>query len=1097
MDPALRELLEGDPEEEVPVIVRLRDPEEPPPDVRIVARLGPIATCRVTRDTIVGLRAHEAVVSVKAPRDVVAEPQPPPVPTSGEAWADVRRPRNEFATGQGIVVGVVDWGFDFAHPDFRRPDGGTRLLALWDQRGGNGPPADPYGYGVVHTREAIDQALGTEDPYAALRYNPADADAGRGSHGTHVAGIVAGNGRGGGPSGLAPEADLVCVDMTSAGMKNLGDSVTLLEAVHFIADQARGRPWVINLSMGNHGGPHDGLTLVEMGLDAAVSEGPGRVICQSAGNYYARSVHSAGVLRPGGRRRLLWQTDEADITPNEMEVWYPGVDVLSVEVRSPGGRLSGSVMLTERGAITIDGREVCKIHHRAHDPNNSKNHIDIFLYPGAPAGVWEVVLTAVDVSDGRYHCWIERDGACPRCQSFLDPEIAVGSSTTGTICNGLRTIAVGAYDAHSPQPILADFSSSGPTADGRQKPDLVAPGVRVLSARSTPRGGEPDTPLYTRMSGTSMAAPHVAGTVALMLEAAPRPLWVREVRALLLRATRPAGGTEHDRWGDGILDTASAVQAARNLPQDWVAGRAPPALRVRSRVGGADPGRSRRSGRLADARWSREGGVNVKESADGRSPLDVAEEMLSLVQRPLPSETLLRQLLPQDLLREISHSGNGRVTPCRLFSLVSAGGSGLGLEQLEVVASPGSRIERPLTPGDVILTCPLGEPAPGHAAVVASADLYSHEQISAARLVTADREPGRYVHVVEGSPIPHSLADAIARRVADSTGRLSLNRMIIRLRTDFAGGSVRGSDHGGAQSTDSTTVDALLAVDDHLSLQPWRGFQEGETRVADRPTLRQGARGAAVGELQLRLRAIPGLAVQVDGIFGAETRSALVRFQEAHRLSADGVAGRRTWETLVPLSGGPPLDDAQQARIREIHGRALKQFKNGDFAGSLKVMKALYSDPIMVDKPELRAQVAWIIGGDHHHLREFRAALEWYTESIISSPFALELNDLLPVGLERIREARLELPPTKIALLRDRRMKIVTPNILLGVREGEAENSNSHAAADLEETPVAPAAEVGEEVGQPETFDGESPLTEVWAETGDRGIYDGLVGVGP
>src|SRR5262249_2608099 len=157
---------------------------------------------------------------------------------------------------------------------------------------------------------------------------------------------------------------------------------------------------------------------------------------------------------------------------------------------------------------------------------------------GAPAGVYEITLYAEDVADGRYHLWVERNPAGRRGQAEFVASDSRPQYTTGTICNGFRTIAVGAYDAHACRQKgdiaetgrpLAPFSSSGPTRDGRQKPDLCAPGVQVLGARSHPRhwpgeltGDGP--PLLTRMSGTSMAAPHVTGTIALMFEAASRPL---------------------------------------------------------------------------------------------------------------------------------------------------------------------------------------------------------------------------------------------------------------------------------------------------------------------------------------------------------------------------------------------------------------------------------------------------------------------------------------------------------------------------------------------------------------------------------------------
>ncbi|HKF62107.1 MAG TPA: S8 family serine peptidase [Dongiaceae bacterium] len=168
-----------------------------------------------------------------------------------------------------------------------------------------------------------------------------------------------------------------------------------------------------------------------------------------------------------------------------------------------------------------------------------------------------------------------------RHHTRFDEEDDDPTSTLGTICNGFRTIAVGAYDAHSADRRLTHFTSSSPTRDGREvKPELVAPGMQVLAARSHPRAFEGEPPLLTRMSGTSMAAPHVTGTIALMFAAAGRPLAIDETRRLLLANTDPipadAGRIDRLRLGGGYLNTAAAVAAARQVGQG---ARPTPALR--------------------------------------------------------------------------------------------------------------------------------------------------------------------------------------------------------------------------------------------------------------------------------------------------------------------------------------------------------------------------------------------------------------------------------------------------------------------------------------------------------------------------------------
>jgi hypothetical protein len=600
MDPDLWELYEsGPPDEEVSVILRLREGAAPPANLRVVARFGEeIATARLRRSEIRETHDAPGVLSLKASRAVRPSPPLEEVPEATPADELAPAPvgpalRPVPEDGTGVVVGICDWGFDFTHANFRHDDGSTRLQALWDQRGGAGPrsPA-PYGHGRLLRPSDIDAALAQPDPCAALQYYPHDGDPGgmSGSHGTHVSDILAGNRREPGSEvGLASGADIVFVHLASqrqGELDNLGDSVGLLEGLDFVRRQAAGRPCVMHLSAGKTGGPHLGTTLLERAVDAMLLESPGLVLVQSVGNYADTAMHTQARVGPNQRHVLGWLIPEGDRTPNELEIWYSGQDVFDLTVISPDGR-EFSVALDDRLRL-VDGPDRWgNVYHRRNEPNSGLNHIVVFLYTTAPPGQWQVVIRGRDVVDGRLHAWIERDAGRDN-QSRFPRAQATSRYTTNTICNCFRAIAVGAYDATRPDRPPARFSSRGPTADGRQKPEVAAPGYQIRAARSRPiTGWRPGDARLCVKSGTSMAAPWVSGTVALVMQAAGRPLTIHEIRRVLIGSADelpgPAGRSS-TRLGYGYLDIPAAVAAARQLRLQAVAPAAgatssPPSLR--------------------------------------------------------------------------------------------------------------------------------------------------------------------------------------------------------------------------------------------------------------------------------------------------------------------------------------------------------------------------------------------------------------------------------------------------------------------------------------------------------------------------------------
>lgn len=543
----------------VDVLAKLHRPDQEVPGLTVVRQIGQIVTGTLDVRRIEDVRTHENVISLKRATELHVDLQfsVGEIQASEIMLAAGMGGEEDVPDGTGVIVGVVDYGGDFRHRNFRDENGDSRLLFLWDQSGRASAlsPAG-FGYGREFDKATINTVLQTSQPYQELAYRPDDE-----AHGTHVMDIAAGNGRATGHAGVAPGADLIFVEVAAWDVgteDSFGNSRRLLEAVDYIFSKADAlnRPCVVNLSLGTHGGPHDGSTLVEQGFDALLRQAPGRAIVISAGNSHRRGSHASGMLQPSRQRVLTWEIDGTDETDNELEVWYAGGQELVATLITPAGQRLGSVPLNKTvNLMNRAGERVGRIIHRRNDPNNGDNHLDILLDERLK-GNWQVELDNVTADVVSFHSWIERDH--PSHQSRFALVDDDRTHTLGSISCGELTLVVGSYDARVPNKALSDFTSEGPTRDGKLKPEVSAPGHAIRAARAT-------TQAVTTKWGTSMAAPHVAGLVALLFEAADERLPIERTRELVMETARnnpPAGFEWSARYGSGRVAALSALQQA-------------------------------------------------------------------------------------------------------------------------------------------------------------------------------------------------------------------------------------------------------------------------------------------------------------------------------------------------------------------------------------------------------------------------------------------------------------------------------------------------------------------------------------------------------
>ena len=311
--------------------------------------------------------------------------------SSGLVTAGVR---NVPQTGAGVLIGVIDTGIDAAHPAFRTGTR-TRITHYFDQETGKS-----------YTAAEIESGQAAASPDAI-------------GHGTHVAGIAAGNGAGS-PSGVnyagvAPDAELVVVKTTFQT-----DQIAAAVAHVFGVAEARGLPCVVNLSLGGHFGGHDGTTVAERTIDQL--SGRGRLVVVSAGNEGRDLIHASTVLAPGtdaapGR----WTTDFAlrpRVIDNQevgllfVQVWHQREDRLAVRLRAPNGEM---IAAPASGEQQID-RGVFLVQAAHQIAPFSGDHSTRFVVVTVPDAQWlngwsldveEIrVATGPGVAVGAVHAWI-------------------------------------------------------------------------------------------------------------------------------------------------------------------------------------------------------------------------------------------------------------------------------------------------------------------------------------------------------------------------------------------------------------------------------------------------------------------------------------------------------------------------------------------------------------------------------------------------------------------------------------------------------------------------------------------------------------------
>jgi len=315
----------------------------------------------------------------------------------------------------------------------------------------------------------------------------------------------------------------------------------------------------VNVSQGMNAGAHDGKSSLEVAFDGFSESGrrPGRVVVKSAGNERGKGGHAKVTLPSYSVEQLRWKREPGADYSERIELWWSSADEMEFRVGDPAGNWSEWVGTSRpTWADMRPGTGPLNLEFTKRHVDNGDSRLLVELgdeSTSAALGHWLLQVRSGAVPEGgEIHAWIERSQGKPtKFLNHNDEEMTL--SIPGTASS---VIVVGAV--HTGTPIrVGPFSSYGPTRGGQRKPLVCAPGMEIRAAR----GGGDDVMVR---NGTSMAAPHVAGAIALLLSRsrkASRSINGQQVAAALRQKTQNYAGRWDRGQGYGVVDVTALLAA--------------------------------------------------------------------------------------------------------------------------------------------------------------------------------------------------------------------------------------------------------------------------------------------------------------------------------------------------------------------------------------------------------------------------------------------------------------------------------------------------------------------------------------------------------
>jgi subtilisin family serine protease len=500
-------------------------------------------------------------------------------------------PLTQSYNGTGVIIGIIDSGTDFNHPDFKDAAGKSRIKYLWDMSKPFSATNTPtvFGYGQEWTNTQIDLGQCTHNDLASY------------GHGTNSSGIAAGNGFSVNKyEGMASGADIIVValDFSASGF-------TIADAVQYIIAKSMilNKPLVINASVGDYYGSHDGTDLETQMINGLLTSVPGRALIAACGNGGSSAFHVGYNIVPGDTS-FAW-IENNSITTTVVE--YADTNQIKnvqyrIGVTNPA--------FTDLGFTSFkpynDALNVIKndtIYHNTQrigivSSVSSINSFGVYelaitIRTDSIAYLWSIGHTGAGRIDSWHFDYLS--GATPPAFQYPNSIHYKKADTLQSIVSGFQcsdeVIAVGNYinrnqyiDVNSIPRITNEVagqlhasSSTGPTRDNRVKPDITATGANIMAAAPlsllaqyaaagstvVAQGG-----YHRTAGGTSAASPVVAGLAALYFQKNPTATNQQLKQAIINCAYHDVftgNSLPNNKWGYGKLDGFASMTCGEAL----------------------------------------------------------------------------------------------------------------------------------------------------------------------------------------------------------------------------------------------------------------------------------------------------------------------------------------------------------------------------------------------------------------------------------------------------------------------------------------------------------------------------------------------------